>query len=80
MHELGVLMQALKRVQQEASKKGIKEVKYIGLEIGEVSGYVGAYFMKLHPMARDMFPALKSSQLRLYSIPGDGLRIREIAY
>lgn len=80
MHELGILTQALKRVQRAADEKGISKVKYITLEVGDSSGYVCAYFMKLHPAARDMFPALRSSELHLVTVPGRTLRIKDMAY
>lgn len=80
MHELGVLTQALKRVQRAAEEKGIKRVKYITLEVGEVSGFVPAYFKKLYPAARELFSATAQSELRIVMAPGRGLRIKDMAY
>jgi len=80
MHELGILTQALRRVQRAAAENGIDEVKHITLEVGEASGFVCAYFMKLHPAARDMFPALRKAELRLVTVPGNSLRIKDMAY
>lgn len=80
MHELGVLTQALKRVQRAAEENGIRRVKHITLEVGESSGFVCAYFMKLHPAARDLFPALKKAELHLVTVPGSSLRIKDMAY
>lgn len=80
MHELGVLTRALARVQRVAAEKGIERVKYITLEVGESSGYVPAYFAKLHPAAREMYPALGLAELRMEMVPGGGLRIKDIAY
>jgi len=80
MHELGVLTQALKRVQRAADEKGIGRVKYITLEVGEVSGFVPAYFRRLYPAARELFPATADSELRIVMAPGKGLVIKEMAY
>ena len=80
MHELGVLTRALARIQRLAAEKGIERVRYVTLEVGESSGYVPAYFAKLHPIAREMYPALKLAELRLDTVPGGGLRIKDIAY
>lgn len=80
MHELGVLTQALRRVQRLADENNIRSIKHVALDVGELSGFVPAYFKKLFPAARDLFPALKSSDLRLNIVPGKGLVIKEIAY
>ena len=80
MHELGMLTQALKKVALTASQNGIERVRYITLEVGEASGYVPAYFKKLFPAARELFPPVRSAELRILSVPGKGLRIKNLAY
>ena len=80
MHELGVLTRALGRIQRLAEEKNIARVKYVTLEVGESSGFMQAYFAKLYPAARDLFPALRLSELRMDSVPGNGLKIKDIAY
>ena len=80
MHELGVLTQALKRVQRAADEKNIKSIKTVVLEIGETSSFVPAYFARLYPAARELFPATAQSELRMLMVPGPGLRIKEISY
>lgn len=80
MHELGVLTQALGRVQRLADENHIESIKQVALEVGLLSGFVPAYFQKLYPAARSMFPALLNSELKLLSVPGKGLVIKEIAY
>ena len=80
MHELGVLTRALGRVQRAAEENGIAKIRSITLEIGSESGFVGAYFTKLFPAARELFPATAQSELKLRSVPGGGLRIKELAY
>lgn len=80
MHELGVLTQALRRVQRAAEENGIARVKFITLEVGEASSFVPAYFRRLFPAARELFPATAESELRIVMAPGGGLRIKEMAY
>ncbi len=80
MHELGVLKAALTRVARAAAENGIERVKYITLEVGESSSYVPAYFAKLYPAARELFPVTRDSELRMLSVPGTGLKIKNIAY
>ena len=80
MHELGVLTRALARVQRAAEENGIARVRCVTLEIGELSGFVAAYFAKLYPAARELFPATSTSELKMIHVPGSGLRIKELAY
>lgn len=80
MHEFGVLYQALKTVSRIAEKNHILQVKHITLEVGEASGYVPLFFEKLFPAASDGFPAVKGAQLRIYTVPGKGLIIKDIGY
>lgn len=44
MHELGVLMQAVKTVDQIAKQNRIKQVKHMTLEVGEDSGFLPIFF------------------------------------
>ena len=80
MHELGVLTRALERVQRAADENGIKSIKRITLEVGLSSSYVPAYFEKLFPAARELFPATMLSELKMDIVSGGGLFIKEIAY
>jgi len=80
MHELGVLTRALARVQRAAEENGISRIKQVTLEVGSSSGFVPAYFAKLYPAARELFPATVLSELKMVCVPGGGLLIKEIAY
>ena len=55
-------------------------MKHIGLEVGETSGFVPRYLLKLFPVAADAFPALEKTELRIKIVPGKGLVISEIGY
>lgn len=80
MHELGVLCQTVKTVKSVAAKNGIKLIKYITLEVGEASGFVPAFLDKLFPVAADGLELLRGARLKILTVPGRGLVIKEIAY
>lgn len=77
MHELGVLCQAVRLVEQKASACGADTVKFMTLEVGQESGYVPVFFEKLFPVAVENIPLLKNAQLIVRTVPGQGLVVRE---
>lgn len=80
MHELSVLSQAVKTVNQIAVQHHIPSVKFITLEVGSESTYVPLFFHKLYPVAIEHFPLLHGSKLQTVTVPGKGLTIKEIGY
>lgn len=80
MHELGVLMQAVKTVDNVAQQNKIKRIKHMTLEVGEESGYVPIFFEKLFPVAIEHFPVMKEAELRIEMVPGRGLMVKDIGY
>ncbi len=80
MHELGVLYQALKAVNKVAMEQGISRVKHITLEVGVDSGFVPAFFLKLFPAASDSFSLMHGAVLKISSVSGKGLFVKEIGY
>lgn len=80
MHELGVLRQVVKTVDDVAKKNKIKIIRHITLEVGTESGYVPYYIHKLFPVALKFCPELGSPQLKLEEVAGKGLRIKDIGY
>lgn len=80
MHELGVLMQAVKTVSRIAEENNVKIIKQMTLEIGEDSGFVPVFFEKLFPVAIEKFPVMMGAELRMEMTAGKGLRIKEIGY
>ena len=80
MHELGVLTHIVKTVTRTAQAHNIRQVKHITLEVGETSGYVPYYLHKLFPVAADQLSLLEGAQLRLETVPGRGLVIKELGY
>ena len=80
MHELSVLHQVVKTVNNVTQRNQIRLVRHIALEVGETSGFVPHYLTKLFPIAADASPVLQDAALRLASVPGNGLVIKEIGY
>ncbi len=80
MHELGVLRNAVKTVADVAQKNNIDKIKFITLEMGEDSSFVPVFFKKLFPVAVDGLPLFEGTQLKLETVPGKSLIIKEIGY
>lgn len=80
MHELGVLNQVVKTVGRIAEENRIPAVRHITLEVGAASGFVPQYLHKLFPVAVDSCPVLEKAELRIETVPGRGLTIKEIGY
>ena len=80
MHELGVLMQAVKTVNRIAEENRIGKIKQMTLEIGDASGFLPVFFEKLFPVAIENYPKLAEAELRMEMVEGKGLRIKEIGY
>ena len=80
MHELGILRQIVRVVEETAEKNRISGVKHITLEVGNDSGIVPYYMTKLFPVAADAFPILADTELRIRMVRGKGLVIKDIGY
>lgn len=80
MHELGVLCQIVKKVNDIASQNNIRSIKHITLEVGEDSGFVPIFLEKLFPAAVDRFPIFQKAKLKITLVPGKNLVIKDIGY
>ncbi|MBR2561518.1 MAG: hydrogenase maturation nickel metallochaperone HypA [Eubacterium sp.] len=80
MHELGILRQIVRVVEQVADRNIIKSIKHITLEVGNDSGVVPYYMRKLFPLAVDAIPLLKNTELHIRMVSGKGLVIKDIGY
>ena len=80
MHELGVLKNAVNTVVNVAKANHIEKIKFLTLEIGENSSFVPAFFEKLFPVAIDGIELFKDAKLKLISVSGKSLIIKEIGY
>lgn len=80
MHELGVLRNVIKTVSKVAEDNHIERIQFVTLEVGAESSFVPAFFEKLYPAAIDSFPLFENSTLKLVTVPGKSLVIKEIGY
>ena len=80
MHELGILHQVMKSVEKTARENNIKKVTHITLEVGTESGCVLHFLNKLFPVAVDNFPSLGKPELKIETVPGKVLQIKDFGY
>ena len=80
MHELGVLCQVVRIVDQAAQKNRIRRVKFVTLLVGEESGYLPVFLEKLFPVAIERVKSMQDARLNIEIEPGRGLQVKNIGY
>ena len=73
MHEIGALHQAVKMVDQVAKENQVEKVKYITLEIGELTGFLPVFFEKYFPVVAEDFPVVEGAELRMKIVRGQAI-------
>lgn len=73
MHEVGILYETAKAVTKIAVENHIEQIKYIILEIGELTGIHPMFFDTYYPIVVEDYPALKGSELKIHTVPGEAL-------
>ena len=73
MHEIGVLTKAIKMVEEVAEQNQITKVKYITLEIGELTGYLPVFFEKYFPIVTEDKPVVRDAELKIQIVRGEAL-------
>lgn len=69
MHELGIVFHIIKTVEAAGRENGVKRVKAVTLELGEVSGVVGDYLQDCWKWAATRSDMLDGAELRVATIP-----------
>lgn len=72
MHEIGVLIEIVKQVEQIAITNDVDRIESLVLQIGELSSMVPDYMQKLYPAAIEG-TVLEHSTLKIEVIPANGL-------
>lgn len=72
MHELGVLIEIVKQVEEIAVNNEVEQIETLVLQIGELSSMVPDYMKKLYPAAVEG-TILQASTLEIEVIPANGL-------
>ena len=73
MHEIGMLYQIAETVSRVAAENKIDRVKFISIDVGELSGVIPELFERTFLIVAESFPLLKDSELKINIVPGEGL-------
>lgn len=68
MHELGIIVQITKTLDEVAKENHLKKIGSVTLEIGEVSGIVSDYFDDCWKFYRKKTPLLEEAELKIETI------------
>lgn len=69
MHELGIVMEVVKRVEEFARVNDIAKIDTLVLQIGELSSIVPSYIEELYPfVVQESF--LRDTGLKIETVPG----------
>ena len=69
MHELGVVIQVVKTVEEFALEKGITKIDTVVLQIGELSSMVPRFVENCYPAAIDGRKLFKDTKLEIERLP-----------
>lgn len=72
MHELGVVIEVVKKVEDFAEKNGVTKIDTLVLQIGELSSMVPEYVEACYPAAVDG-TLLKNTKLEIEILPGNAI-------
>ena len=72
MHELGIMIEVVKTVENFAQKNGVSKIDTLVLQIGELSPVVPRYIEECYPAAIDG-TSLQDTKLKIEILPGNGI-------
>ncbi|HNX23082.1 MAG TPA: hydrogenase maturation nickel metallochaperone HypA [Spirochaetota bacterium] len=72
MHELGVVIDIVKTVEDFAKKNGVTKVETLVLQIGELSSMIPKYIEDCYPAAADG-TLLQETKLKIEILPGNAI-------
>ena len=75
MHELGVVIEIIKTVENFAQKNGLKKIDTLVLQIGELSSMIPRYIEALYPAAVQG-TLLQETELKIEILPGNAICTR----
>lgn len=70
MHELGIVLNVIDRVEEIAKENKVKKVTKLTLEIGEVSSIVRSYFSDCFEWAKKKTDYMKDTELEMIILEG----------
>ena len=69
MHELGVVIEVVKQVEEFAGENNIRQIKTLVLQVGELCSMVPKYIEDVYPIAVEQ-TILKDTELKIETAPG----------
>lgn len=72
MHELGIVIEVIKTVENFAKQNGLVKIDTLVLQIGELSSIVPGYIEACYPAAADS-TLLQETKLKIEILPGNAL-------
>ena len=72
MHELGVVIEVIRTVEEFAVENGLERIDALVLQIGELSSIVPKYVEDCYPAAADG-TRLENAELRIEVLPGNAV-------
>jgi len=72
MHELGVVIEVVKTVENFAKKNGVTKIDKLVLQIGELSSMIPNYIKACYPAAVDG-TLMEETKLEIEILPGNGI-------
>lgn len=70
MHELGIVLNVIDRVEEIAKENNVKKVTKLTLEIGEVSSIVPSYFSDCFEWAKKKTDYMEDTELEMIILEG----------
>ena len=70
MHELSVMMEVIRIVDETAEENDLTTLKAVVLQVGELSGVVPIFLKEYWPMLTEGKPLYKDTELVVETIPG----------
>ncbi len=72
MHELGIMIEIIKTVENIAVQNGVTQIDTLVLQIGELAPVVPEYIRQCYPAAVDG-TLLQNTKLKIEILPGNGM-------
>ena len=72
MHEIGVMIEVVKTVENFAKRNGVTKIQTLVLQIGELSSSIPRYIEACYPAAVEG-TLLKDTELKIEILPGNGI-------
>lgn len=73
MHEIGVLYETVKLADKVAKENNIPKIKFLTLEIGELTGYLPVFFTEYFPIVAEDFDTVKDAKVNIEIVKGEAL-------